>query len=66
MTATTELENHEVFGLESVAEGRASVVPETVASRLLAMGLIQKLDEEGRRTLQLTAKGLSLIRSSDQ
>jgi hypothetical protein len=66
VSAAIQLEKHEVSGLESVAEGRASVVPETVASRLLAMGLIQQRNEEGRPTLQLTPKGLSFIRSSDQ
>jgi len=60
------LEKHEVSGLECVAEGRASAVPEPIASRLLAMGLVQELAEAGRGRLQLTPKGLSFIRSSDQ
>jgi hypothetical protein len=62
-----ELEKHEVSGLECVAEGRASAVPEPIASRLLAMGLVQELGETGHGgRLQLTPKGLSFIRSSDQ
>jgi hypothetical protein len=61
-----QLEKHEVSGLECVAEGRASAVPEPIASRLLAMGLVQELGEAGPGRLQLTPKGLSFIRSSDQ
>lgn len=67
MNVAIHLEKQEISGLESVAEGHASAVPESVASRLLAMGLVQKLDEKERgATLQLTPKGLSFIRSSDQ
>lgn len=67
MNVAIQLEKHEVSGLESVAEGRASAVPDPIASRLLAMGLVQPLDEAGRGgRLQLTPKGLSFIRSSDQ
>lgn len=67
MNVAIQLEKHEVSGLENIAEGRASAVPEHIASRLLAMGLVQPLREEGRGlTLQLTPKGLSFIRSSDQ
>lgn len=66
MNVTFSLEQQEVTALESVAVGRSSVVPEPVASRLLAKGLVQPLDEGGRGvSLQLTPKGLSLIRSSD-
>jgi hypothetical protein len=61
------LEKQEITALEGVAEGRASALPEPVVSRLLAMGLVQKLEgEEQGAKLQLTPKGLSLIRSSDQ
>lgn len=67
MNVAIQLEKHEVSGLESVAEGRASAVSESIASRLLAMGLVQELGEAGRGVrLQLTSKGLSFIRSSDQ
>lgn len=67
MNVAIELEKQELSALESVAEGRWSTVPEPVILRLLAMGLVQKLDEEARGpTLQLTPKGLSFIRSSDQ
>jgi len=62
-----QLETIEVAGLESIAEGRASAVPDYVTARLLAMGLVQHCEEpEHRLTLQLTPKGLSYIRSSDQ
>lgn len=68
MNVAIKLEKHEVSGLENIAEGRVAAVPEDVASRLLAMGLVQPLKAEGRRglTLQLTPRGLSFIRSSDQ
>jgi len=62
-----QLEKHEVAGLEKIAEGRVAAVPDSIASRLLAIGLVQPLREAGRGlTLQLTPKGLSFIRSSDQ
>lgn len=68
MSASTQLEKHEIAGLERVAEGLASSVAESVAGRLLALGLVQKMQSHAGRTamLQLTTAGLSLIRSSDQ
>jgi len=67
VNVSVDLEKSDIAGLESVAEGRASVVPTPVTSRLLDMGLIQTCDESGQgKTLQLTPKGLSFIRSSDQ
>lgn len=66
MNMTMQLERSEVAGLESVAEGRASTVPEHVTVRLLAMGLVQKHETDRGVPLQLTPKGLSIIRSSDQ
>lgn len=67
MNVAIQLEKQEISGLESVAVGRAWAVPESIAARLLAMGLVQPLQEQGRGlTLQLTPKGLSFIRSSDQ
>lgn len=67
MNVSVQLEKYEVAGLECVAEGRATAVPEHVTSRLLEMGLVQQYDEAERGvTLQLTPKGLSFIRSSDQ
>ncbi|WP_333679992.1 hypothetical protein [Dyella sp.] len=67
MNGAIKLEKLELSCLESVAEGRASAVPEPIASRLLAMGLVQEQSEAGHsRRLQLTPKGLSFIRSSDQ
>ena len=64
VNVSIRLEKDEVAGLESIAEGRASSVPEPVASRLLAMGLVRQ-PHEGT-ALELTPKGLSFIRSSDQ
>lgn len=67
MNVSVQLERSEVAGLESVAEGRAASVPEEVAVRLLAMGLVQISTRTGHgMTLQLTPRGLSIIRSSDQ
>lgn len=68
MNVSVQLERNEVAGLENVAEGRVAAVPEEIVSRLLAMGMVQKSHDEVRRgvTLQLTSKGLSFIRSSDQ
>lgn len=67
MNVSVQLEKNEIAGLECVAEGRAAVVPEYVTSRLLEMGLVQQYDEAERgMSLQLTPKGLSFIRSSDQ
>jgi hypothetical protein len=73
VNVSAQLEKSELTGLENVAEGRASAVPEHVVSRLLAMGLVQPSANGMERgpaghglTLQLTPKGLSVIRSSDQ
>lgn len=66
MNVSVQLEKSEVAGLEWVAEGRALAVPEDISCRLLAMGLVQVHRAERGMTLQLTQRGLSLIRSSDQ
>jgi hypothetical protein len=67
VNVSVQLEKNEIAGLECVAEGRAAAVPEYVTLRLLAMGLVQQYGEAERgMTLQLTPKGLSFIRSSDQ
>ena len=68
MNVSVQLERNEVAGLENVAEGRVAAVPEEIVSRLLAMGMVQKAHDDAGRgvTLQLTSKGLSFIRSSDQ
>jgi chromosome segregation and condensation protein ScpB len=68
VNVSLQLERSEITGLEKVAEGRAAAVPEQVVSRLLAMGLVQASQHgtEQGWTLQLTPKGLSFIRSSDQ
>lgn len=68
MNVSVSLEQGELSGLERVAEGRAATVPEHIAARLLAMGLAQQSSDgtEHGVTLQLTPRGLSFIRSSDQ
>lgn len=68
MSASVQLEKHEVMGLERVAEGCASSVAESVTGRLLALGLVQQMQSYAGHAakLQLTSAGLSLIRSSDQ
>jgi hypothetical protein len=68
VSVSVQLEKHEVAGLERVAEGRASSIAEPVAGRLLALGLVQRMESHVGHAamLQLTAAGLSLIRSSDQ
>lgn len=63
MNSPIQLEKLDVAGLESIAEGRAAVVPEHVVARLLALGLVQP---SGDNLLTLTSKGLAFIRSSDQ
>lgn len=68
MNVSIQLETSEVVGLERIAEGRASTVPDHVADRLLAKGLVQQMDvrADSQAGLALTPKGLSFIRSSDQ
>lgn len=68
MNVLVQLDKIELIGLESVAEGRASAVPEHIVSRLLGMGLVQKphRNVEPGAAIQLTPMGLSFIRSSDQ
>ncbi|MEP6899152.1 MAG: hypothetical protein ABI870_11525 [Rhodanobacter sp.] len=51
-----------------VAQGQFSRVREACAHRLIVAGLVMKMDasEVNGASLQLTAEGLALIRSSDQ
>lgn len=62
MKPSDQLDRNDLFSLERVAEGRATVLPESMAARLLALGLVQ----QGEASLQLTSAGLALIHSSDQ
>ncbi|GFZ88141.1 hypothetical protein [Dyella caseinilytica] len=63
MKFSEQLDRIDLASLERVAEGRSSTVPDPLADRLLALGLVQKAED---RALQLTSVGLSLIHSSDQ
>lgn len=51
-----------------VAEGRASLVPEAAAARLIERGLVQRPARAtaGAAALELTPAGLAHVRSSDQ
>lgn len=66
MTDTLSLSDLEC--LAWVAEGRASLVPDTVAMRLIQAGLVRKPIRIGPGTavLELTPAGLARVRSSDQ
>jgi hypothetical protein len=68
MKLSEQLDRSDLSSLERVAEGRSSTVPESMADRLLALGLVQKADHHAGAAvaLQLTTVGLSLIHSSDQ
>jgi hypothetical protein len=68
MKLSEQLERSDLASLERVAEGRSSSVPESMADRLLALGLVQKAGHQAGHAvaLQLTSVGLSLIHSSDQ
>jgi hypothetical protein len=65
-TAKFDLADYE--NLARVAEGRGSVLDDACAERLIAAGLVLRMDvtRDGCESLQLTAGGLALIRSSDQ
>jgi hypothetical protein len=65
---STQLDPKDLEHLAWVAEGIASLVPESSAGRLLIAGLVRKVDPsiEGNTALELTEKGLAFIRSSDQ
>jgi hypothetical protein len=65
---STQLDPKDLEHLAWVAEGIASLVPESSAGRLLIAGLVRKVDPsiEGNAALELTEKGLAFIRSSDQ
>jgi hypothetical protein len=54
--------------LALVAQGQPSQLTESCAQRLLAAGLVVEMaaSEVNGKSLQLTAEGLALIRSSDQ
>jgi hypothetical protein len=63
-----DLDSNDLDCLAWVAEGRAARVPDEVAARLLAAGLITQFQRgpDGHPTLELTPAGLAHVRSSDQ
>jgi hypothetical protein len=65
---TEELSLTDLECLAWVAEGRASLVPDPVAMRLLQQGLVRKPQRhpEAAAALELTPAGLAHVRSSDQ
>ena len=65
---TDELSLTDLECLAWVAEGRASQVPDAIAARLVARGLVQKPERSiaGAAPLELTPAGLAHVRSSDQ
>lgn len=65
---TDQLSGNDMERLAWVAEGRASLVPEDCAARLLRAGLVRKPERliEGTAALELTPAGLAHVQSSDQ
>lgn len=63
-----ELSAKDYENLALVAQGQSRQLNESCAQRLLAAGLVMEMaaSEVGDESLQLTAEGLALIRSSDQ
>lgn len=65
---TDELSLTDLECLAWVAEGRASLVPDATAARLIERGLVQRPQRVTGRAalLELTPAGLTHVRSSDQ
>jgi hypothetical protein len=68
MSTSTILSRHDYENLSRVAQGQAALLDDACAERVLAAGLIVRMDasEVAAASLQLTPAGLALIRSSDQ
>lgn len=68
MRSSAQLSPGDYENLARVAQGQDPLLDDACATRLVAAGLIVKMQATAvsRASLQLTAAGLALIRSSDQ
>jgi len=68
MVSSRQLDTHELDALARIAQGMGSTVSHHVASRLLTVGLVTRMDcvVASHARLELTSAGLAVIRSSDQ
>jgi hypothetical protein len=68
MSAHVPLDSGDYQNLAKVAQGQSSLLDAACAERLLAAGLVWRMEETevAPASLQLTPAGLALIRSSDQ
>lgn len=68
MPSATELGPKDYENLAWVAQGQAFRLTDGCTQRLIAAGLVLRMDatEVSAASLQLTSAGLALIRSSDQ
>ena len=68
MTTSATLSPKDYENLARVAQGQAALLDDACADRLMAAGLILRMDASkvAAASLQLTSAGLALIRSSDQ
>jgi hypothetical protein len=68
MVSAKQLDSNELDALTRIAQGMGSTVANHVASRLLTVGLITRMDcvAVSHARLELTSAGLAVIRSSDQ
>jgi hypothetical protein len=68
MPASTPLDFDDYQNLAKVAQGQSSLLDAACARRLLAAGLVCRMEETAvaPASLQLTPAGLALIHSSDQ
>lgn len=68
MSTSTTLSPHDYENLTRVAQGQATLLDAACAKRLIAAGLILRMDASAvaAASWQLTPAGLALIRSSDQ
>jgi hypothetical protein len=67
-SSRSNLDSKDYENLALVAQGQSSRLTESGAERLIAAGLVLEMEasEVSEASLQLTAAGLALIRSSDQ
>jgi hypothetical protein len=67
-SSAPELNAQDYANLALVAQGQSAQLNDDCKERLLAAGLVMRIaaSEAGDASLQLSAAGLALIRSSDQ